>query len=106
ERQDRDVKASRAEAEAASRLKDEFLATLSHELRTPMTPILGWAQILKRLVHEDAKLLQAAEVIERNALVQTRIIDDLLDMSRIVSGKLRLDVRGYDLREVVDAAME
>lgn len=106
ERQDRDVKASRADAEAASRLKDEFLATLSHELRTPMTPILGWAQILKRLVHEDAKLLQAAEVIERNALVQTRIIDDLLDMSRIVSGKLRLDVRGYDLREVVDAAVE
>ena len=106
EQQDQDIKASRAQAEAASRMKDEFLATLSHELRTPMTPILGWAQILKRLVHDDAKLLQAAEVIERNALVQTRIIDDLLDMSRIVSGKIRLDIRGFDLREVVDAAVE
>ena len=105
EQQDQDLKASRAQAEAASRAKDEFLATLSHELRTPMTPILGWAQILKRLA-EDPKLLQAAEVIERNALVQTRIIDDLLDMSRIVSGKIRLDIRGYDLREVVDAAVE
>src|SRR5690606_12965073 len=79
---------------------------LSHELRTPMTPILGWAQILRRIAGDDPKIVQAAEVIERNALVQTRIIDDLLDMSRIVSGKIRLEVRPYDLRDVVDAAVE
>jgi signal transduction histidine kinase/CheY-like chemotaxis protein len=106
EQQDSDLKESRAQAEAASRMKDEFLATLSHELRTPMTPILGWSQILKRLSQDQPKVLQAATVIERNALVQTRIIDDLLDMSRIVSGKIRLDIRGYDLAEVVDAAVE
>jgi signal transduction histidine kinase/CheY-like chemotaxis protein len=106
EQQDSDLKESRAQAEAASRMKDEFLATLSHELRTPMTPILGWSQILKRLSQDEPKVLQAATVIERNALVQTRIIDDLLDMSRIVSGKIRLDIRGYDLAEVVDAAVE
>ncbi len=106
ERQDLDLKASREEAQAASRMKDEFLATLSHELRTPMTPILGWAQILRRIAGDDAKIVQAAEVIERNALVQTRIVDDLLDMSRIVSGKIRLEIREYDLGEVVDAAVE
>ncbi|HET7655902.1 MAG TPA: ATP-binding protein, partial [Luteimonas sp.] len=106
ERQDSDLKASREQAEVASRMKDEFLATLSHELRTPMTPILGWAQILRRIAGEDPKIVQAAEVIERNALVQTRIIDDLLDMSRIVSGKIRLEVRPYDLRDVVEAAVE
>ncbi len=106
ERQDLDLKASREQAEQASRMKDEFLATLSHELRTPMTPILGWAQILRRIAGDDAKLAQAAEVIERNAIAQTRIIDDLLDMSRIVSGKIRLDVRGYDPREVIDAALD
>ena len=106
ERQDLDLKASREQAEAASRMKDEFLATLSHELRTPMTPILGWAQILRRIAGNNPKIIQAAEVIERNALVQTRIVDDLLDMSRIVSGKIRLEVREYDLRDVVNAALE
>jgi signal transduction histidine kinase/ActR/RegA family two-component response regulator len=106
ERQDLDLKASREQAEQASRMKDEFLATLSHELRTPMTPILGWAQILRRIAAGDAKVAQAAEVIERNAIAQTRIIDDLLDMSRIVSGKIRLDVRGYDPRDVIDAALD
>jgi signal transduction histidine kinase/CheY-like chemotaxis protein len=106
ERQDLDLEASREQAEQASRMKDEFLATLSHELRTPMTPILGWAQILRRVAGGDAKVAQAAEVIERNAIAQTRIIDDLLDMSRIVSGKIRLDVRGYDPREVIDAALD
>ena len=106
ERQDLDLKASREQAEQASRMKDEFLATLSHELRTPMTPILGWAQILRRIAGGDAKVSQAAEVIERNAIAQTRIIDDLLDMSRIVSGKIRLDVHGYDPREVIDAALD
>jgi signal transduction histidine kinase/CheY-like chemotaxis protein len=106
ERQDLDLKASREQAEIASRMKDEFLATLSHELRTPMTPILGWAQILRRIAADNPKVGQAAEVIERNALVQTRIVDDLLDMSRIVSGKIRLEIRPYDLRDVVDAALE
>lgn len=106
ERQDLDLKASREQAEQASRMKDEFLATLSHELRTPMTPILGWAQILRRLSAEDAKLARAAEVIERNAIAQTRIIDDLLDMSRIASGKIRLDVHAYDPRDVIDAALD
>jgi signal transduction histidine kinase/CheY-like chemotaxis protein len=106
ERQDLDLKASREQAEVASRMKDEFLATLSHELRTPMTPILGWAQILRRIASDNAKVTQAAEIIERNAVVQTRIIDDLLDMSRIVSGKIRLEIRPYELREVVDGALE
>ena len=105
ERQDRDLKASREQAEVASRMKDEFLATLSHELRTPMTPILGWAQILRRSAQQP-QILQAAEVIERNALAQTRIIDDLLDMSRIVSGKVRLDMQTFQMGEVVDAALE
>jgi signal transduction histidine kinase/CheY-like chemotaxis protein len=106
ERQDHDLNASREHAEEASRAKDEFLATLSHELRTPMTPILGWAQILHRLAGSDARVAQAAGVIERNAIAQTRIIDDLLDMSRIVSGKIRLDVHVYDPREVLDAALD
>jgi signal transduction histidine kinase/CheY-like chemotaxis protein len=106
ERQDLDLKASREQAEVASRMKDEFLATLSHELRTPMTPILGWAQILRRIAADNPKVGQAAEVIERNALVQTRIVDDLLDMSRIVSGKIRLEIRPYHLGDVVDAAVE
>jgi signal transduction histidine kinase/ActR/RegA family two-component response regulator len=106
ERQDMALKASREQAEIDSRMKDEFLATLSHELRTPMTPILGWAQILRRIAGDNPKVLQAAEIIERNAVVQTRIIDDLLDMSRIVSGKIRLELHAYELQAVVDAATE
>jgi len=106
QKQDREIQASRLEALQASQLKDEFLATLSHELRTPMTPILGWAQILQRSSNDPAKVLQAAEVIERNARAQNRIVDDLLDMSRIISGKVRLDVRLTDLGAVVDAALD
>ncbi len=106
QRQDEAVKESRTQAVAASRLKDEFLATLSHELRTPMTPILGWAQILKRIAGDDGKVMQAAEVIERNALAQTRLVDDLLDMSRIISGKIRLDMQAVDLPAVAAAAIE
>jgi CheY-like chemotaxis protein/two-component sensor histidine kinase len=71
-----------------------------------MTPILGWAQILQRSSNEPAKVLQAAEVIERNARAQNRIVDDLLDMSRIISGKVRLDVRHSDLAEIVEAALD
>ena len=106
QRQDIDIKTSREEARVASRMKDEFLATLSHELRTPMTPIVGWAQILRRVADGDARVLKAAEVIERNAFVQTRIIDDLLDMSRIISGKMRLETVVFALQEAVSAALE
>jgi signal transduction histidine kinase/ActR/RegA family two-component response regulator len=104
--QNTEIQASRAEAQRASQLKDDFLATLSHELRTPMTPILGWAQILRRTARDNPQVQQAAEVIERNARVQTQIVDDLLDMSRIIAGKVRLDVQPVDLEKVVDAAME
>jgi signal transduction histidine kinase/CheY-like chemotaxis protein len=106
QKQDRDLQLARADAEAASQLKDEFLATLSHELRTPLTPILGWAQILQRLAGGDARLQQAAQVIERSARSQTQIVDDLLDMSRIVSGKLRLEMQPVELGEVIDAAID
>jgi signal transduction histidine kinase/ActR/RegA family two-component response regulator len=106
ELQNTEIQASRAEAQRASQLKDDFLATLSHELRTPMTPILGWAQILRRTARDNAQVLQAAEVIERNARVQTQIVDDLLDMSRIIAGKVRLEVQPVDLEKVIDAALE
>jgi signal transduction histidine kinase/ActR/RegA family two-component response regulator len=106
QKQDLEIQASRQEALLASQLKDEFLATLSHELRTPMTPILGWAQILQRSSNDPSKVLQAAEVIERNARAQNRIVDDLLDMSRIISGKVRLDVRLVDLSDIAEAALD
>jgi signal transduction histidine kinase len=97
---------ARGEAERASQMKDQFLATLSHELRTPLNAIVGWAEILRsdRTTAED--LAEGLAVIERNARVQARIIDDLLDMSRINSGKLRLDVQWVDLAEVILAALE
>ncbi len=97
-------RAARAEAERASRMKDEFLATLSHELRTPLHAILGWSQILAR--RGTAELAQGLEVIERNARAQTKIIDDLLDMSRIISGKVRLDVQRVDLAAVARLAVD
>ncbi len=90
-------RAARAAAENASRMKDEFLATLSHELRTPLNAIVGWSQILQHS-HEPADLKEGLEVIARNARAQKQIIDDLLDMSRIISGKVRLDVQRIDLR--------
>lgn len=92
-------------AEESSRLKDEFVATVSHELRTPLSPVLAWIQML-RLPGGPAKLPDALEVMERNAKALILIIDDLLDMSRIVSGTLRLDVRSVDLDGVVRAAAE
>jgi PAS domain S-box-containing protein len=96
---------ARAEAERVSRLKDEFLATLSHELRTPLNAILGWAQMLQGRERREEILDQGLTIIERNARLQTRLIEDLLDMSRIVSGKVRLDVQGVDLAAVVEAAV-
>ncbi|HZE71381.1 MAG TPA: ATP-binding protein [Pyrinomonadaceae bacterium] len=96
---------ARAEAEAANRIKDEFLATLSHELRTPLTSLLGWACMLRGPGVDTNVLAQGLEAIERNAKVQTQLIDDLLDVSRIISGKLHLDVRPVDISSVVDSAI-
>ena len=106
ELQDEQLRASRQEALVASRLKDEFLATLSHELRTPMTPIAGWAQMLPRLAEGHPQVAQASQVIGRNALAMTRIIDDLLDMSRIISGKIRLEVTLFPFAQVLEDAIE
>ncbi|MDQ1559951.1 MAG: hypothetical protein QOD32_3011 [Pyrinomonadaceae bacterium] len=95
-----------AEAEAANRTKDEFLATMSHELRTPMTAILGWAQLLRSQTLSAADYERALEIVERNAQAQKKLIDDLLDISRIITGKLRLDVRPVDLASVVTATVD
>src|SRR5260221_11505283 len=81
-------------------MKDEFLATLSHELRTPLNAVLGWATVLRSKKHLDLEFVQGLETIDRNARVQAQIIDDLLDMSRIISGKVRLDVQQIDLPAV------
>jgi signal transduction histidine kinase/CheY-like chemotaxis protein len=96
---------ARSEAEAANRIKDEFLATLSHELRTPLTALLGWASLLRGSDPEKAMLEQGLETIERNATVQAQLIDDLLDVSRIISGKLHLDVQPVDIAGLIDAAI-
>jgi PAS domain S-box-containing protein len=95
---------ARSEAEAANRMKDQFLAMLSHELRTPLGAILGWARIL-RGGGAAAVLDEGLEVIERNARVQVRLIEDLLDISRIISGKLRLEVQPVDLADVITEAL-
>jgi PAS domain S-box-containing protein len=99
-------RAARSEAERLGRMKDEFLATLSHELRTPLNAILGWATLLRRVQVGSDDYLKGLETIERNARVQTQIIADLLDMSRIISGKVQLDVQPVDLREVISAALD
>ena len=97
---------ARAEAQRANRMKDEFLTTLSHELRTPLTAILGWSQILAGHGTPTAENLQRGlETIERNARAQIHLIEDLLDVSRISEGKLRLDVKPVALADVVEAAM-
>ena len=96
---------ARAEAEAANRIKDEFLATLSHELRTPLTSLLGWSSVLREGKRDEKVLTQGLEAIDRNARVQAQLIDDLLDVSRIVSGKLNLDVRPLDIASVARAAI-
>jgi PAS domain S-box-containing protein len=97
---------ARAEAEAASRAKDAFLATISHELRTPLSPILAWSRMLQRGTLDAGKAARAVETIERCAKAQAQLVEDLLDVSRIVSGKLRLDVRPVDLAPVVHAAVD
>ncbi len=94
------------EAEAANRTKDEFLATMSHELRTPMTAILGWAHLLRTSRFNEEDMARALETVERNARAQTKLIDDLLDISRIITGKLRLDVRLVDITSIIEAAVD
>jgi PAS domain S-box-containing protein len=97
---------ARREAENADRLKDEFLATLSHELRTPLTSVLGWATLIRQGDVDEANYAVAMETIERNARLQARLIDDLLDVSRIITGNLRLELRPIDLAPVVEAARD
>jgi PAS domain S-box-containing protein len=97
---------ARRHAEEADRLKDEFLATLSHELRTPLTSILGWASMIRNGEVEGANASRAIETIERNARSQARLIDDLLDVSRIITGNLRLDLHPLNLAPIVDAALD
>jgi signal transduction histidine kinase len=90
----------------ANRLKDEFLATVSHELRTPLNAVLGWARVLRSANIDPALQSRALESIERNAQSQARLIEDILEVSRIVTGKLRLKVKALDLAHVIDAAMD
>ena len=97
---------ARRHAEEADRLKDEFLATLSHELRTPLTSILGWASMIRNGEVEGSNTTRAIETIERNARSQARLIDDLLDVSRIITGNLRLDLHPLNLAPIVDAALD
>ena len=99
-------KLARNEAERANRLKDDFLATISHELRNPLNAILGWAHMLRLGTLNQANSERAVEVIYRNAKSQTQLVADLLDVSRIISGKLRLDVRTVDLIQIVNAAVD
>jgi signal transduction histidine kinase/DNA-binding response OmpR family regulator len=99
-------RAARAEAEAANRTKDEFLATLSHELRTPLTAILGWSHLLRMNKLREPQFVHALETIERNARSQSQLIDDLLDVSRIVTGKLQIEFSTVDLSGVIEAAIE
>ncbi len=99
-------RAARAAAERMSDMKDEFLATLSHELRTPLNAILGWAQVLRTGPRDQTDYLKGLETIERNARMQTQLIEDLLDVSRITSGKLRLDVQQLQPVSVIEAAVE
>lgn len=98
--------AARAEAELANRLKDEFLAVLSHELRSPLNPILGWARLLQTRRLDETKTLEALATIERNAKLQAQLIEDLLDISRIMRGKLTIIAAPVDLNFVITAALE
>ncbi|MBF2048521.1 MAG: response regulator [Elainella sp. C42_A2020_010] len=98
--------AARAEAEAANRLKDEFLATLSHELRTPLTAMLGWTQLLVSQKLDETTLTRAAEVLHRNTRSQLQLIEDLLDVSSIITGKLQLTFHPVDLGPVIESAID
>jgi PAS domain S-box-containing protein len=98
--------AARAEAEEANRVKDEFLATVSHELRTPLTAILGWSSLLRNDTLDEAASARALEVIDRNAKTQAQLIEDLLDISRIINGKFQLQLSSIALAEIINATIE
>jgi signal transduction histidine kinase/CheY-like chemotaxis protein len=102
----REAEAARAEAEAANRAKDEFLSILSHELRNPLNAVSGWAKMLERGQLSEEQSRRAIQIILRNAAVQVRLIDDLLDMTSVVSGRMRLAVQAVDLRSVVEEAVD
>ncbi|MFP2957612.1 ATP-binding protein [Myxococcus sp. 1LA] len=99
-------RAAREDAEEANRLKDEFLATVSHELRTPLTAVLGWVQMLRTGALSPEKRERALATVERNARAQGQLVEDLLDVSRIMTGKLKLEVSSVDVSHVVEAALE
>jgi PAS domain S-box-containing protein len=99
-------RSARAEAEQANRLKDEFLATVSHELRTPLNAMMGWSRMLRSGRLDAESRDHAIEVIERNALAQKQIIEDILDVSRVITGKLKLNLSPLDLTTVLDAALD
>lgn len=98
--------AARSAAESANRIKDEFLAVLSHELRSPLNPILGWTRLLRSKQLDEIKAEQALETIERNARLQAQLIEDLLDVSRILQGKMTLNIAPVDLATTIKAALE
>jgi signal transduction histidine kinase len=98
--------AARAEAEAANRAKDQFLATVSHELRTPLNAILGWSRMLRTGKIDEETADRALETIERNAKSQAQLIEDILDVSRIITGKLHLDVQPVELSAIIEEAVD
>jgi len=97
---------ARAEAETANRLKDEFLATVSHEIRTPLNAIIGWSHLLRSGRLDDASIARALETIDRNAKMQAQLIEDILDVSRVITGKLRLRNESVDIASVINAAID
>jgi signal transduction histidine kinase len=99
-------RSARREAEAATCARDEFLATLSHELRTPLNAILGWARLIAEGTLDPRSLARAGAIIDRNARTEVQLIDDLLDMSRLVSGTFKLDVRLTELRPLLEDALD
>ena len=99
-------RAARSEAERLSHMKDEFLATLSHELRTPLNAIQGWAALLRQRDVSSRTIERGLETIERNVRAQAQIVNDLLDMSRIISGKIHLEVQPLQLHDVINNAIE
>src|SRR5262249_25419349 len=97
---------AREAAEAANRAKDEFLATLSHELRTPLNAMVGWTHMLRSRTLSPEKEQRALETIERNARAQAELIEDILDVSRIIAGKLRIEINPVDLQSIVEVACD